>query len=219
MADPHWELLAPLGEADRDVLVRQARRRKFGRGEVVFHEGDPADTVHLVASGHVFIRITTPQGDVSTLRVIGPGGHFGELALVSPGARLATVRAVEGAETVVIGADAFEGLRQRNPDLDRALTAMMTAEVRRLSHQLVEALYLPVPKRIRRRLLDLHAMYSADGSAVPLPVTQEDIAGLAGTTRPTANKELMSLQDVGLITVGRGRIEVLDSRGLARRAQ
>lgn len=219
MADPPWELLSPLGEAERAELVRRARRRRFARGEVVFHEGDPADTVHLVASGHVFIRITTPQGDVATLRVIGPGGHFGELALVAPGARLATVRAVEGAETVVVSADSFAGLRQRNPDLERALTEMMTAEVRRLSHQLVEALYLPVPKRIRRRLLDLHAMYSVDGAPAVLPFTQEDVAGLAGTTRPTANKELMSLQEAGLISVGRGRIEVLDPTGLRRRAQ
>ncbi|MEO8107094.1 MAG: Crp/Fnr family transcriptional regulator, partial [Actinomycetes bacterium] len=209
----------PLDRADRTQLVEQARRRSFGRGEVIFHEGDPADTVHLIVSGHVFIRITTPQGDVATVRVVGPGGHFGELALVAPGARLATVRAVERAETLVIGADAFSGLRRRNPEIERAMTAMMTSEVRRLSHQLVEALYLPVPKRIRRRLMDLHTMYAVDGERVTLPVTQEDIAGLAGTTRPTTNKELMSLQDAGLIVVGRGRIEVLNPTELSRRAR
>lgn len=217
MAAPGWELLEPLPVADRDALVGQARRRKFGKGEVVFHEGDPADTVHLVVSGHVFVRITTPQGDVATLRVIGPGGHFGEMALVSGAPRLATVRAVEGAETTVITADAFTALRQKNRDIDRALTEMMTAEVGRLSRQLVEALYVPVPKRVRRRLLELDDMYSIEGQR-SLPFTQEDIAGLAGTTRPTANKELMSLQDAGLITVGRGRIEVNDRAGLERRA-
>lgn len=219
MVEPRWELLEPLEQADRDALVRGGRRRSFGKGEVVFHEGDPGDTVHLVVSGHVFVRITTPQGDVATLRVIGPGGHFGELALVAPAARVATVRAVEGAETLVLSADTFTRLREQNPALDRALTAMMTAEVRRLSRQLVEALYLPVPKRVRRRLLDLHRMYSVDGSTVALPFTQEDVAGLAGTTRPTANKELMALQESGVIRVGRGRIEVLDASALARRAR
>ncbi len=218
MVDPEWQLLASLSDADRDLLVGHARRRQFGRGEVIFHEGDPGDTVHLVASGHVFVRITTPQGDVATVRVIAAGGHFGELALVSPGPRLATVRAIESVETLVITADAFAGLRQRDSDIDRVLTEIMTAEVRRLSHQLVEALYLPVPKRIRRRLLELHAMY-ATSSSTALPITQEDVAGLAGTTRPTANKELMSLQDAGLIAVGRGRIEVLDPAGLMRRAR
>jgi CRP-like cAMP-binding protein len=213
-----WELLEPLPAADRDALVTQARRRKFGRGEVIFHEGDPADTVHLVVSGHVFVRITTPQGDVATIRVIGPSGHFGEMALVSGAPRLATVRAVESAETLVITADGFAALRQRNRDVDRALTEMMTAEVGRLSRQLVESLYVPVPKRIRRRLLELDDMYSGESQRL-LPFTQEDVAGLAGTTRPTANKELMSLQDAGLITVGRGRIEVTDRPGLERRAR
>ncbi|MFV0308828.1 MAG: cyclic nucleotide-binding domain-containing protein [Desertimonas sp.] len=55
-----------------DLAVTAARRR-FRRGEVVFHEGDPGDTVHLVDKGHVAVRVTTPVGDVATVRVVGPG--------------------------------------------------------------------------------------------------------------------------------------------------
>jgi CRP-like cAMP-binding protein len=61
-----------------------SRRRRFDKGEVIFHEGDPGDTMHLLAKGHVAVRVTTPLGDVATLLILKPGDFFGEVALVSP---------------------------------------------------------------------------------------------------------------------------------------
>jgi CRP/FNR family cyclic AMP-dependent transcriptional regulator len=217
--DVEWVLLNSLSETDRQQVMRVARPRTFARNEVVFHEGDPGDAVHLIEEGHVSIRITTPLGDVATVRVLGPGDFFGELALVAPAPRLATVRAVEGAKTLVLHAAELDRLRAAHPMIDRLLIEAMSFEVRRLSQQLVEALYLPVTKRVRRRLVDLYRLYAAEGEPQVLPFTQDDIAGLAGSTRPTVNKELNELQDAGLIAIGRGRIEVLDPRGLARRAK
>ena len=60
-----WSLLDGLSEADGRQLVAQAHRRRFARNEVIFHEGDPGETMHLVARGHVAIRINTPLGDVA----------------------------------------------------------------------------------------------------------------------------------------------------------
>ena len=69
------------------AFLALARRRRFKRGEVVFHEGDPGDTLRLVDRGHLAVRVTTPLGDTATLRVLGPGDYFGELAVVSPAPR------------------------------------------------------------------------------------------------------------------------------------
>jgi CRP-like cAMP-binding protein len=51
-----------------------------GKNEVVFHEGDPGDSLHPTAKGHFAGRVTTPMGDVATLQVLRAGGAFGELA-------------------------------------------------------------------------------------------------------------------------------------------
>ena len=215
-----WDLLAPLSPAERAQVVAAARPRTFARSEVVFHEGDPGDALHLVRGGHVAVRVTTPMGDVATLRVLGQGGHFGELALLSPAPRVATVAAVEHAETLVLHRSDLDRLRREHPAVDRVLLHAAVAEVRRLSLQLSEALYVPVPTRVRRRLLELHALY-ARGAAGPvvLPFSQEDLAGLAGSTRPTVNKVLNDLQELGVVRTGRGRLEVLDPVELARRAR
>ena len=77
-----WPLLAPLPPEARSALLSAARRRTFRKGEVVFHEGDPADALHLVTSGHLAVQVATPDGERATLNVLGPGAHVGELALL-----------------------------------------------------------------------------------------------------------------------------------------
>ena len=90
----------------RSELTRHSRRRRFKRNEVVFHDGDPGDTLHIVMKGHFAVRITTPLGDTATLRVVGPGDHFGELAVLAPAARTGSVVALDRAETLCVTRDA-----------------------------------------------------------------------------------------------------------------
>ena len=215
-----WALLSGLSEAERRSVLTLTRRWRFGRGDFIFYEGDPGDSMHLLAKGLVGVRVTTPLGDVATLLVIGPGGYFGEMALVSPAPRNATTVALEPVETLSIHRDHFDELRMREPSIDRFLLDTAIAEVRRLSHRLLEALYVPAEKRVLRRLLELVDLYgTATEASTTIPLTQEDLAQLAGTTRPTANKVLRAAEDAGTVLIGRGRIEVLDAAALARRAR
>jgi len=213
-----WALLATLDDEDRRGVLALARRRRFAKGDTVFHEGDPGDTLHLIAKGRVAIRVTTPLGDTATLMVLGPGEHFGELALISPGPRSASAVALEPLETMSINCDQLEELRTKHDSLDILIVEGIVGQIRRLSQMLLEALYVPVEKRVLRRLSDLAAAYG-DGDAVTIALTQEDVAQLAGTTRPTANKVLKAVEDAGAIRIGRGRIEVLDREDLARRSR
>ena len=207
-------------ETRRDMLKR-ARRRRFRRGEVVFHEGDPGDALHLVERGHLVVQRSTPLGDVATLVALGPGDVFGELAVVAPAPRNATVMAVEPAETLAVHRDLFEELRRSNSGLDRLLVGVLSAEVRRLSALLVEALYVPADKRVYLRLLDLARLFAVEGRNGPIaiPLTQEQLAQMAGTSRPTANRLLRAAEKEGTIRMTRGRIEVVDLEAIARHAR
>jgi CRP-like cAMP-binding protein len=216
-----WPLLDVLSAEQRRTLLSRARRRRFKRGEVVFHEGDPGDALHLVDKGHVAVKRSTPLGDVATLLVLGPGDVFGELAVVAPGPRNATVVALDSVETLALHGDVFDDLRQTHPAVDRVLIHALVQEVRRLSAMLVEALYVSADKRIYLRLGDLTRIFTVAGEVGPvlIPLTQEELAQLAGTTRPTANRVLRSAETAGALKVARGRIEVLDASALARRAR
>lgn len=212
-----WPLLAPLALDERRQLLAAGRRRRFARKEVVFHEGDPGDTLHLVQSGHVAVRITTPLGDIATLTVVGPGETFGELTLLAPDARRsATCIALEATETWSLQRDQVNRLRRDHPAIDRLLVDLLAGYVRRLSEHLVQALYVPADQRVALRVLDLAASYG-DGESIP--VTQDDIASMAGTSRATANRVLGELEAAGAMRVERGRLTVLDRARLARSAR
>jgi CRP-like cAMP-binding protein len=212
-------LLAVLNDEDRRELLQLARRRKFARGEVVFHEGDPGDTMHLVVRGHVGIRVTTPLGDVATLRILRPGEFFGELALLSPGPRSATAVALDKAETLGIGKGMLDELRTRRPAVDAIITEALANEIRRLAGALTEALYLPAEKRVLRRLLDVSVAFGDGEPIATVPATQEEIAQLAGVTRETANRVLKRHADDQVIALARGKIEILDRAALDRHAR
>lgn len=215
-----WSLLASLDDELRRKVLATARRRVFKRNEVIFHEGDPGDTLHLVAKGHVAVRVSTPLGDRVMLAVFGPGEAFGELALIAEDStRTASAAAVEGAETFALHRRDFADLRKQTPVVERMLVDALAARVGRLTGHLVEALHEPVEVRVARRMLALAETYETTDGSVAIPLTQEDLASLAGTTRPTANRILRELEDDGALAIGRGRIEILDMAKLERQAR
>jgi len=210
-------LLDMLDDDEQREVLAATRRRRFKRNEVVFHDGDPGDTLHLVVQGHFAIRITTPLGDQAMVRVFGPADYFGELAMLSTGPRRGSAISLDGGETMSLHRDDFDQLRVKRPKINELLTDALVSEVRRLSTALIEALYLPVERRIWLRLIDLVELFGGD-SPVVIPLTQDDIAQLAGTTRPTANRVLRAGEEEGVLRLARGRIEIHDRVALRRLA-
>lgn len=202
-----WQLFADVPPEDVRRLLAIARRRTFARGEVVFHRDDPANALHLIVAGRFAVSITTPLGETALLTVRGPGDAFGELALVTAGETLrsATVSALEPAETRSVFRDDFARLRREHPAVDAVLTAILAERVRRLSERLTEAYYLAAEGRVLRRLEELADLY---GGAVPLP--QEALAELAGTSRATVNRVLRDQEEQGRVRLGRARIVILE---------
>src|SRR5687768_10565165 len=148
-------MFAALDDAARRALWARMRRRRFARGEVIFHQGDPAESIHLVVKGHVCVRASTPHGDRAILRVLGPDAVVGELAVVSPAPRAATVTALEACETMCLDREGFAQVRKEHPSVDDFMLETSIAEVRRLTSALLDALYLPVDERVLRRVCEL----------------------------------------------------------------
>jgi CRP-like cAMP-binding protein len=218
---PSSPLLDLLDEDERRALLAATQRRRYAKGEVIFHEGDPGDALHVIEKGHVLVRVTTPLGDIVTLAILGPGESFGEQALVtSSGERGATIAALEPVETRVLRSGQVAALRAAHPELDAALLELLAAQVRRLTAHLVDALYVPVERRVLRQLVRAASSFGdVDAGPVVLPITQDDLASMAGTTRPTVNRVLKAAEADGLVALARGRIEVLDAPQLTRRSR
>jgi CRP-like cAMP-binding protein len=215
-----WRLLADVPPEDVRLLLSVARRRTFDRGEVVFHEHDPGDSLHLIASGHFAIATATPLGDRVWLAVRRPGDSFGEMAMIRPQARrTATVTALEPSETFAVYTAEFERLRTQHRNIERVLIAMLAQTVEDLNARLLEALYLSTDQRLLRRLCELAEVYATADGEIVIPLTQEELAECVGATRATVNQLLRDEQERGTIELARGRTLIRDLDELLRRVR
>ncbi len=185
------ELFQDLPEPELRRLVAIAKRRRFGRSEVVFHRGDPADTLHLIVRGRFIARVETSVGDTVTVSVHGPGEAFGELALLDPEqSRSTTISAVEPSETFAVHRDDFTRLRGEYPSVNEVLVRLLAGRLRRMNDLYVEALFADAETRVLRRLHELAVLYGKGAPGTVISLSQQEIAGLAGTSRATVNRVL-----------------------------
>ena len=117
-------------------------------------------------------------------------------------------------ETLTLSRAVFEELCLRYPKVQWVIMRQLAAQVRRLSQQVLEALYVPADRRVLRQALALDLVY--DGL---VPLTQDDLASMAGTTRPTANRAMRAAAEAGCVELRRGGFTVVDRAALERRAR
>jgi CRP-like cAMP-binding protein len=200
-------------------FLAMARRRTFEREQIVFHQGDVADALHLITKGRFAIRVVSPLGQSAMLAVRGPGETFGEFALLeSEARRTVTAAALEAGETLSIGGDAFRALLDDYPELKDVLVRLLAERLRYSDELILAAHFLDADTRVRWALHRLVPVYGPDGDVV-VPLTQESLAELAGTARGTVNRVLREEQERGVVALERGRVHVLDAGELAARVR
>lgn len=203
-------------------VARGLRRRRFRRNEVIFHQGDPGDSLHIVATGAVKILLPSAEGEEAIIATVRPGDFFGELALLDGAPRSATAEALEVSETLVLSRDVFRDLVANDPRLRDALLTGLAHELRRLTGHVEELHFLDLAGRLAMRLTRLarEADPHARGEVrLDWPFTQSDLAAMIGGTRQSVNKLLSGLLDDDLVSIERDTLVITDVDRLARRAE
>lgn len=213
--------IAFFGGLDGAALERLAgamRARRFRRGEVIFHIGDPGEALFIIVSGDVKISLPSDTGEEAILATLRPGDVFGELALLDGAPRSATATALGPTETVVLPRDRFRELIATEEGFRDALLASIAGELRRLTTHVEELHFLDITGRLAAHLVRL-----ARDSGTPIEdgairlrsnLTQGDLAAMVGCTRQSVNKLLGQFTDDGLVRMERAVIVVTDLDGL-----
>lgn len=215
-------LFAHVEPAGLRVLANAMVRRRFRRNEVIFHQGDPGDSLHIVATGAVKIVLPSPAGDEAIIATLQSGDFFGELALLDGAPHSATATAVEAVETLSLARVPFHHLLDEDRGLRMALLSGLAAELRRLTGHVEELHFLDLAGRLAMRLVRL-ARERDPGAEQEVrldwPFTQSDLAAMIGGTRQSVNKLLSLLVEDGLLVIEHDTLMIRDVQALAERAE
>jgi len=203
-----------------DACLACLRVRRHRRDETVFHQGDPGDALHVIASGSVKVVLPSPDtGEPAIIATLRSGDFFGELAILDGEPHSASVVALEPTETLVLGRADFERLFETEPGLRRALVASLARELRRLTGHVEAMHFLDMRGRLVVRIAGAAGLVF--GAAVPAgelrvdwPYTQAEVAGMVGGSRESVNRLLGELAGKGLIRLERDALLIPDAARL-----
>jgi CRP-like cAMP-binding protein len=201
------ELFGEMIEEEIDDLTALAQIKKLPKDTTVFHAGDPADAVFVVASGRVKVVITSSDGKEFILTVLGAGQVFGEMALLESAPRSASVVTLSAVEVLVINRVDFQRLLESNPRISLRLMAILSRRLRRANSKMESLAYMDVAGRLARYLLDLardHGQRLGNGWVVVRRPTHSDIAHSIGTSRETVSRLINEFEEgFGLVNKGK----------------
>src|SRR5215216_4562379 len=209
-------LFSELSRGELERISRVSVARSFPAGVRVFHEGDRSDACYVVRTGDLRVTRQHSDGRAIALATLGPGDIFGELAMLDGEARSASVETLTDSELLALPAADVRRLLSDHPEISVKLIAALTRRLRETNERVARQSFQTVPSRVAGVLTQLIAEESASAGRqrITIRMTQADLAQLAGTTRESVSRFLATLERAGVVSVGRGRVTVVEPRRL-----
>jgi CRP/FNR family transcriptional regulator, cyclic AMP receptor protein len=184
---------------------------KFDKNQIVFAQGDLAETVFYIQKGRIKVLVFSEQGKEAVVGILEPGQFFGEGCLNGHALRISTTMAMEECLITSITKGAMLAALKSKPKFSELFMAYLLSRNSRIEEDLIDQLFNSSEKRLARLLL-LLANFGKDGTPQPITaqVSQETLAEMIGTTRSRVSFFMNKFRKLGFITYN-GKIEVHNS--------
>ncbi len=210
------ELFAGLEPDVRHRVIAAAVPRTYRKGQLLFVENDPGESLIVLRRGAVAVFRTAPTGERAMLDVIRPPGVLGEVSLLDGAARSASAEAIEDSAALALSRGAFLELVHANPRILDAVLRSLGVLIRRLTEQNADHVFLDLPGRVAKTLIRLAGETTA--SMVTIELNQSQLAEMAGGSRQSVNQAIGSFATRGWLRTEGRRIVITDLPALRRRA-
>jgi CRP/FNR family transcriptional regulator len=199
-----------------DSIMDRASSIKLTKGNVLYRQGEPGESLMVVLEGRLKVVKTTADAKEVVLAFLGAGDIIGEMAVLDGHPRSAGVIAMEPVEGVNIYRRDLIHILKRHPD---ALLGLLAAVCRRLrtTISLIETYSLQTESRVAAavfRLAQSHGRTSGKELIIEARVTQSDLGNHLGLTRETVSRTLGDLRSMGLLKLQGQKIVIVDVDGL-----
>jgi CRP/FNR family cyclic AMP-dependent transcriptional regulator len=169
-------------------------------GQAIYAQGDPADALFYIISGTVIVTTISEQGKEAVVAILGPGDFFGEGCVDGILLRRTTIKCATPAKIVRLKQAAVLNALKVDSEFASIFLSFVLHRNNKLQADLVDQLFNSSEKRLARILLTLaSAGLDAQTNMISVPVTQEMLANMVGTTRSRINQYMMKFRKLGYI--------------------
>jgi CRP/FNR family transcriptional regulator, cyclic AMP receptor protein len=178
---------------------------EFRRRQIIYAQGDPANSVMYIQEGAVKLCVVNETGKEAVVAMLGPGDFVGEGCLAGQPQRMGTAMAITPTTVLVIDQnEMIRALHAEHAFSDRFISYMVSRNIR-IEEDLVDQLFNSTEKRLARLLLLLARYGRQDQPQRVLPkMSQEILAGMIGTSRSRVNLFMNKFKKLGFIKYNGG---------------
>ncbi|HEY6555329.1 MAG TPA: Crp/Fnr family transcriptional regulator [Vicinamibacteria bacterium] len=193
-----------LANVDEGKTIREYRNK-----QVVFAQGDVADSTFFVHSGRIKLTVVSTRGKEAVIGVLERGSFFGEGCLAGQALRMSTASAIQACSLIRVDRSTMMRLLHREPEFAEAFIAYLLSRNVRIEEDLVDQLFNSSEKRLARILLLLAHFGKEPRPDVVIPkVSQETLAAMVGTTRSRVSYFMNRFRTLGFIHYNNGSLQV-----------
>jgi CRP/FNR family transcriptional regulator, cyclic AMP receptor protein len=211
--------MGPFGTDHLSLLRAAGHLASWSRGSVLVREGEESGSAFLIERGQVKVTVSSRSGYTTLLAIRGPGELIGELSALDGQRRSGTVTALSVVQATVIPAASFRSLLGSHGELALAVLRLFVERLRESDRRRAEFGGHSARTRVVYVLVEMAERYGTAaprrGAAKVVPVTQQELASAAGTSRESVVRSLRDLHRDGLVETSRGKVIVLDPTLLA----
>ncbi|KMY68580.1 Crp/Fnr family transcriptional regulator [Desulfocarbo indianensis] len=214
----HLWLFQDLEAGDLEALSQAAQRRKYGAGELIFRQGDPADTMFLIKGGRAKLTKLGEDGSEFTLDIRKAGDFLGENMLNDPGDLPVSAVCLEDSLTCGFSREDFEKLVLAHPRLGLQVIKNLSRRIDWLFSRVGSLSLTNLEERLYQVLVNVareHGIPEKKGLVIAMPFTHEELSFLAGAHRVSITRAMKGLKASGRVLQEGKRLIVAVEAGAA----
>ena len=191
----------------RTVLRRKFRTamtyRNYRDKEIIFSQGDRADSVFYIESGTVKLTAVTTRKK-AIIAILPRGSFLGEGSLAGQSLRICTARSIGQSNVIRLQKERTVRALKRDPQFATQFVGYLLSRVVRIEEDLIDQFFNFSERRLARVLLLFGEITKESKSDSPLKVSQSTLAEMVGTTRPRVSKFMNDFRKKGLVSYNGG---------------
>jgi CRP/FNR family transcriptional regulator, cyclic AMP receptor protein len=204
--EPYMKNHRPNSTLDR--LFRSAASKPHGtdyeNGQVIFRQGDNANAMFRVESGHVKLAVASDCSERTATFILQAGECFGEGCLISDSLRPCTATSIQQSSVERVSKRTALRRIHDNPALSKSFVAYLVLRISQHQDDIVDQLTNSSERRLARLLLQLTSNEQPTGSLAAMNIDQGTLAEVVGTTRSRVSHFMNSFRRRGFIRYNGG---------------